>query len=1482
MSSPGFSSFHPLIRQWFRERLGFPTDIQAQAWTAIARGEHVLVTAPTGCGKTLAAFLWGLHQLITGAWPAGQVRVLYVSPLKALNNDIQRNVLRPLAELTQVFRTAGAGFPDISVSTRSGDTPGEERRKMARRPPEILITTPESLNLLLTSRSGRSLLTGIATVILDEIHAVAGTKRGTHLITAVDRLVLLSGEFQRIALSATVNPPGRIADFFGGYRLEGRGAGSRYEKRPVTVIRSALEKAYEIKVSFPPAAEGSRWPSLISSFKQVIAAHRSTLLFTNSRRTAEKVSRLINEGEREVIAYAHHGSLAREIRLTVEQKLKSGELRAIVATNSLELGIDIGSLDRVILIQTPRRVSAAVQRVGRSGHDVGEKSRATIFPTHGRDLLDAAVMARAILEQDIEEVRPADAPLDILAQIILSMTAMERWDIDELYAFIRSSYPYRTLSRRQFDSILEMLNGRYADSRVRELKGRVSLDRIDNSIQAHTEIPYLLYTSGGTIPERGYFALRVKDTHARIGELDEEFVWERSIGETFSFGSQLWRIEAITHNDVEVIPVSASQGIFPFWRAEDQHRDFHLSERIALFLERADRMIGSPDFPRELKDLHFMDEPAVEELISFLKRQKEATGRALPHRRHLLIEHIEDQSGGGAPKQLLLHTVWGGRVNAPFALALSDAWEEKEGRPLQIIMDDYALLLMLPRSAAVSDLLGLITSLDVEAHLRKKLEQSGFFGARFRENAERALLLPKPGFKRRMPLWLIRHRAKELFAAVRDYGDFPILLETWRTCLKDEFDLENLHKVLDELREGTIRVSETITRTASPFTGNLVWKQTNQYVYEDDTPPPQKGAATRPDLVREVLFSSSLRPKIPAGLIRVLSAKLKRTAPGYSPASALELVDWIKDRLVMPEPEWTELSRAISRDHDADAREWIRASAKKIAWISWPGLRQPLLSGLESLSRVLVAFRLHPDDVVLEPVSPDQNAGALKRLAASHLVRKYAVPPEEYDLSVFLTEWLSFTGPVRKEEVQDLLGIPSERLEEALESLIRDQDVVLDFFTEEGRSLEICDSENLAMLLRMNRRRRQPAFEALPLDQLPLFLARYQGVAPRGSSLDDLRARLEQLFGWPAPAGAWEEHLLPARISHYRNEWLDGLLNSSDVIWFGCGQRRISLAFRQDLELFLANPKRGDADGEELEHLIPDRRGRYSFFEIAEFSRLDTVHASELLWKEAWKGNVTSDTFGTVRKGLLTGFRPRTFPEETGPGSRRSGFDRWRVSRPVEGHWLRIDNGRRGHDPLAEEELNKDRVRQLLKRYGVLFRELLANELPPLQWRSLFRSLRLMELSGEVLSGYFFRGISGPQFSSPEAFQILQDGLPDDVLFWINATDPASLCGAGIEPGRLPSRVPSTHLVYHGSRLVMISKRTGKALEVLVPPEDPRLEEYLVLFREMLVREFNPLSKVTVEMINGEPAIHGPYTAALKQFGFRASRNNLELWKQYS
>jgi ATP-dependent Lhr-like helicase len=1488
--------FHPLIRKWFEERLGTPTDIQAKAWPIIAKGKHALITAPTGSGKTLTAFLWAINRLVVGAWGAGQTRVLYVSPLKALNNDIRRNLTGPLEELAAYFREAGETFPDIGVLTRSGDTPAEERRQMLKHPPEILITTPESLNIILSSRSGRSMLTGIATVILDEIHAVIGTKRGTHLITAVERLVRLTGEFQRLALSATVKPLETVAEFVGGYVQTGGARSDYYEKRTVEIIRSTDRKRYTIDVRFPPNAreqlvDASWWPVLIEAFKEIIRSHRSTLLFVNSRRTAEKVTRLINEGEPQELAYAHHGSLSREIRLAVEQRLKNGELKAIVATSSLELGIDIGDLDRVVLIQTPPAISSAIQRIGRSGHRVGETSRGLLYPTHGHDFLNAAVIARCVTDQDIESIRPVEAPLDVLAQVIVSMTGLEQWDVEELFAFIRTGYPYRSLSRRQFDLVLAMLVGRYADTRLRELKPRISLDLVDNTVHGREGVQRLIYLSGGTIPDRGYYDLRIEETYAKIGELDEEFVWERSIGDTFTLGAQVWRIRKITPNDVEVIPTEAAPGIFPFWKAEDMNRDFHFSEKILLFLQHFNDRLDDPSLHDELLGDYFLDRGAADELIGFLKRQRETTGSDLPHRRHLLIEHFEDPLNTSDTKQVILHTLWGGRINRPFGMALQAAWGEKYHYHLEIIENNDCLLLMLPHEFSAQDIFSLVSPENLERLLRASLEKSGFFGARFRENAGRALLLPRADFKKRLPLWLNRLRSKKLMDAVLQYPDFPILLETWRTCLQDEFDLDSLRQLLDEVRTGRIRLTETTTSTASPFADGLIWKQTNTYMYEDDSPLSGKASRLSRDLLKEVVFSASLRPRIPRSLVENLEAKLQRTAPGYAPRSADDLLDWAKERFLTPEPEWEILLAAVERDHELPAAEAAVPVREKILSIRLPGASVRMICALENLNRVAQAFSTLPESLDARDVITKEalDARALRREEAT-TVDNGLIPRGEQDdrvLSDIFLQWLSFYGPVRKAAVSEVLGLDETVLENLLAGLVENEALIIDLLTESAEEPEICDRENLEILLRMARKSRQPSFRALGIDHLPLFLAAWQGLATPGEAVEDLQERMDQLFGYPASAEAWEKQILPARLSPYYGSWLDTLMQTSGLMWFGCGNRKISFTFADDLELFLSRDGHAaeaerEALADELSRIFPRTIGKYNLMDIVRFSNLDSRAATKKLWDLAWKGLATNDTFTVLRQGALTDFKPVSLKDERRRPF-RSGYNRWGMTRPFPGNWYALDFERLDKDSIDEAELVKDRVRQLFNRYGILFREIVANELPLLQWSAVFKALRLMELSGEILSGYFFEGIPGVQFISHEAFRFLNEPFPDERIYWMNAVDPASLCGIRLESlkGVFPSRVPSTHLVYRGKKPVVISRRNGNVLNFHVPPDDPGIFSCLSFFKVLLTREFDPEKIITVETINGKPALESDYARSLREFGFIGGYKGLELEKKY-
>ncbi|MFA5903296.1 MAG: DEAD/DEAH box helicase, partial [Desulfobacula sp.] len=1031
-----FDFFHPLIKKWFFEKFTHTTDIQDKAWPLIAGNSHVLITAPTGSGKTLTAFLWFINQLVMGKWQDGGPAVLYVSPLKALNNDIKKNLDQPLAEIREIFEKNGEPFPDIRVMTRSGDTSREDRRKMLRHPPGILITTPESLNLMLSSRSGLGMLCRLKAVILDEIHALLGNKRGVHLITAVERLTRLSGEFQRIALSATVKDPDDVAGFVGGFRMEGHGSHPRYIQRPLEKIESGIQKKYKISVRYPEKeeqpADAPVWDLLAKDCVKIIEKNKSTLLFTNGRRLCEKITYKINQLSAEPVAYSHHGSLSRQLRLNVEQNLKNGGLKAIVATSSLEMGIDIGELSEVILIQSPPSVSSAIQRIGRAGHQIDMESRGSLFSPHSHDLIAAAVLAKAIDEKNIEPVHPVDCPLDVLAQVLISMTGLETWDMDELYDFLKTSRPYHTLSRESYDLVLNMLAGRYSDARIRELLPRISIDRLDHTVQGKKGALQALYISGGTIPDRGYFQLRHHETNTRIGELDEEYVWEAKIGQIATVGTQNWKIMRITHNDVFAVPVGNSHMDAPFWIAESMNRDFHFSGLILDFLERAEELLARPEFETLLKTECHMDEIAAKELIRFLKEQRQFTETTLPHRHHILLEYVRSGPDGSPGSMLVMHTLFGGRVNRPYAVALEAAWEERFGEKPEIFPGNDAIIIQLPRQMEPEEILSLVTSSNLDALLKKNLEHSGFFAARFRECAARALLLTKNKIGQRMPLWMTRLKSKKLLENISPYQDFPILLETYRTCLQDEFDLIHLKLMLDEIQTGEISWSAAFTSRPSPFAAGMAWNQINQYMYRQDEAA-SSPSAPGGNFLRDLVFSPNLRPAVSPALVKEFGKKRQRLAPGYAPQTPQDLLDWVKERIAIPQGEWDALLQQIKTE-TLDSMETILDPARdKLTLLSPEGAETSLVVSREWDSKLMSAF--------------------------------YGPKKDEETGASLLGQWLSFYGPVSLDFIRNSLGIEASRLENLINALVEDRPVIVGLLVDKGSDTDICDSDNYEILL---------------------------------------------------------------------------------------------------------------------------------------------------------------------------------------------------------------------------------------------------------------------------------------------------------------------------------------------------------------------------------------------------------------------------------
>lgn len=1436
--------FHPLIQQWFASKYKTPTDIQERGWKEISNGSHTLMTAPTGSGKTLAAFLWSINQLITEEWPGGMVRVLYISPLKALNNDVRRNLIEPLEELKTYFEEKDVSFPEIRVQTRSGDTSGSDRQKMMRRPPEILITTPESLNILLTSGGAQKILSGLSVVILDEIHAVAANKRGVHLFSAVERLTLINGEFQRIGLSATVHPMSLVASILGGFHIKEQ-VEEVSRSRNVKLIRSDMQKKYEINVCFPenPEGENSHWPSVIDQFIEKIGKNRTTLIFSNSRRETEKVTRMINEQAGEILAFAHHGSLSREIRYFVEQKMKKGELKAIVATSSLEMGIDIGNIDEVLLIQAPFSVSSAVQRIGRGGHNVGDVSRTTVYPMFGADLLRCAVTAKSVLNGEIEELKVPMNPLDVLAQVLLSMCCTEEWNIDELYLFITSVYHWKSLPRKHFDLVLEMLSGRYSDTRIGELKARLNIDKVENTARARDGAERVIYMSGGTIPDRGYYELRIHGDGAKIGELDEEFVWERSHGDFFTLGTQTWRIDNISDRSVEVSPADTGGAMSPFWKADPNGRDFFYSCKILDLLKFIEKELDKPRGAGEavigeklISQFH-MDRDASEVLISFLKRQRDHVHGSLPHRNHLLIEHFNDPLNRTDCHQIILHTLWGGKLNFPYSEALSQAWENKQGYPLQVFCDDDAIILDLPHQFSVDDVLNLVSGDNLEKLLRQRLESTLFFGGRFRHNSSRALLLPRKSFKQRTPLWLTRLRSKKLLQAVSRYDDFPILTETWRSCLKDDFDLDSLILVLDDIREGKIKVSEVATKTPSPFSAGIIYDHTDQRMYEDDTPLSGQ-SNLREDLIKGIVHESGLRPMLPVELVGEFNSKLQRTFPDYCPRRADDLYDWVEERVFIPLNQWEEMKSALKRDLEADFETIIETTEKKLVF--WES---------DFSSETLVLSRTY--------------------------FKKYSEEGFLLEIDFLLPQWISFFGPEDLSFLLSVYPVPERNILEFLETLRESDELILDRLIEGAENDQFCTAENLEILFRLKRRKGKSDFKALPITELQLFLAQHQLLTGNGSAKEDMRDVFEKLIAYSAKAPLWETDYFPSRMNPYYKSWLDTLFQESPLLWYGCGKENIAFCFEEEQSLFIKQVENNGI----LDKLLPHNRGSFTFWDIKEHSRMNSSELVEMLWQQCWDSNISNDHYSTVRMGILNKYSAESFSDmERKNGGRkisRSGYNRWKHSRPVEGRWFITEAIADKEDLLERDERLREVIRQLFLRYGVLFRQLLVRETGPLSWNSVFSTLRLMELSGECVSGYFFDNIRGIQFASWDALRKLNEPLDKKHIYWMNCTDPASLSGIKVDAlkGQYPNRLKTNHMVFRGDKPLLFSKRNGRELDFFTDENDGDSLESLSFFKVLLSREFKPLKSIKVEIVNGVPASESPYKDVLKQAGFRDNYN---------
>ncbi|RPJ07073.1 MAG: hypothetical protein EHM28_08420, partial [Spirochaetaceae bacterium] len=1095
-------------------------------------------------------------------------------------------------------------------------------------------------------------------------------------------------------------------------------------------------------------------------------------------------------------------------------------------------------------------VAQAIQRIGRAGHRLGEESRGTMLPMAGLDFLHMPALALAVSRNRPEPVRIPEAPLDILAQVILCITLDEDWNTDRLFDFVKTIYPFRNLSRTHFDMVINMLAGSFKQTRIRELEPRIYFDKMENTIRAAKGMRMLLFSSGGAIPDRGYFQLREQDTGRLLGELDEEFVWERNIGDTFSFGPGQWRIQRITDRSVEVTANDKTFAMIPFYKADPQNRSFQFSETVLELLDDERKSLQNPAvFLELLQTKYFMDKPSAKNLSDFLSLQRQVTKTGLPHRHHIVIEHCCDKTRENNRKSVIIHTFWGGRVNTPFAVAVSAHWKKTYGYPLEYFVHNDLVLFHLPHDFSARDLISLCGSLDVQNLLKEGLPGSAYFGAQFRENAGRALLLPKGGFGRRMPLWMTRLKSKKLLAAVLDQPDFPILIETWRTCITDHYDLDTLAKLMDEIKTGSITISEANTIIPSPFAAELSYYMTNKYMYEDDS---LAASATPSGYIAGINLSPDFLPKISADLINEFDAKLKRTFHGWAPDSPHELLSFLEDRVFCTLAEWEELIQACSRD-----------SGEQSACFSEPLAHKTIQIKIRSAT--LVASRSHEKDLRVLAEEEDRPKDEAKKTASAEKLQRR---PE------LLAQYLRYHGPVSEEKLANLIGLGRQQYLEITEVLKTEDLVVQGFLAENSTDKFICDRENYERLLLLKRSRARKAFKPVPAEYLFPFLARHHRIISPHTGIDGLKEALEKLFGFQALGNLWETAILPTRISDYRLEFLDTLLLKSNLVWSG-SKNTVCFLLQDEIEYFI-NPQ---SQNSEAASLFPSLKGKYTLKDIVTESGKTPAEARRLLDEGIRNSAVSNTTFHFVRNNELVKKRAAEKPDPI-----RKKHD-WKHIKPEDGFWFSLAASVKNEKlpeksgPLEELELKKERVRILLSRYGIVFRELLVHEMMGFQWKDILPALRVMELSGEIAGGSFIMGIPGLQFALPKEIEQLNQVGNEKPVYFINACDPASLCGKQIECFKniLPARQPGTWCVFHGTKLVAAVKRDGAEAEFFCQSDDSNFADYCRIFQFILNRNCSPSSSIKLMRVNGKSSLQSSFRQALEKAGFMADYKALVL-----